>query len=166
MTGGAVQCSAFVSRRWIMIRTDLVAGAQPQSSPHARGTPHMDPGEPTSPTVHPRMRGEHARSQFLEPFLFGSSPHAQGTRPTAEHGAMPGRFIPARAGDTGIQHRCAATRTVHPRMRGEHSTITVARRRAAGSSPHAQGTPDMRRFAVGRERFIPACAGNTLRREH
>ena len=57
-----------------------------------------------------------------------------------------------------------ATAPVHPRVRGEHEQFVCAFVVAVGSSPRAWGTPRLP-FADGLAfRFIPACAGNTIRR--
>ncbi len=91
--------------------------------------------------VHPRSRGEHDASLRARAGTGGSSPLARGTRTCSCRWRAPGRFIPARAGNTSA-HRLRRCRSpVHPRSRGEHA------HRAA---------PD-----VGRLRFIPARAGNT-----
>ena len=54
------------------------------------------------------------------------------------------------------------SRPVHPRVRGEHTIHGLHFCAEFGSSPRARGTPvDARQFD-NRQRFIPACAGNTV----
>ncbi len=92
-----------------------------------------------------------------------SSPRVRGT-PFHRHARnLNTRFIPACAGNT---HRCDAserTKSVHPRVCGEHTgrPSTVCNER--GSSPRVRGTHLERDVVRLRERFIPACAGNTRR---
>ena len=151
------------------------------SSPHARGTPLGDTdgvprsrfipacagntlgsshGPPVVP-VHPRMRGEHSASTDAVKVENGSSPHARGTRCARSGRADSSRFIPACAGNTIERVDAVAADPVHPRMRGEHGLGIIGYKSANGSSPHALGTPPSDPAASGRNRFIPACAGNT-----
>jgi len=113
------------------------------SSPHARGTPYLIPNRRAINAVHPRMRGEHVAAMEISnnptrfipacaentspEFItstaqFGSSPHARGT--LTQSGAK------------------SSNSSVHPRMRGEHTT--------------------MQPILCVLLAFIPACAGNTL----
>ena len=92
--------------------------------------------------VHPRSRGEHP-----------SPPPPGVARP---------RFIPARAGNTSSINQRRGNTTVHPRSRGEHLPDGGGRRRKIGSSPLARGTRDLATTYLGKRRFIPARAGNTL----
>jgi len=112
--------------------------------------------------VHPRMRGEHLDGRHLSVDRNGSSPHARGTRSTSVPPYCVLRFIPACAGNTYSAGRPVPCPAVHPRMRGEHCQIQRAAKAAGGSSPHARGTllSELNDFSL--ERFIPACAGNTL----
>jgi len=151
------------------------------SSPHARGTRAAGVGaggarrfipacagntqRKTSmvrqSAVHPRMRGEH-RAYIPDVILSaGSSPHARGTRPGTRGDPARPRFIPACAGNTECSQPAAAIRTVHPRMRGEHVTMTMRQAVNPGSSPHARGTHAWAASGAQSHRFIPACAGNT-----
>ncbi len=94
----------------------------------------------------------------------GSSPPTRGTRTGGRLRPGESRFIPAHAGNTkaflfrGINH------SVHPRPRGEHASTATRYSLSSGSSPPTRGT---RRRAVARtagSRFIPAHAGNTVKK--
>ena len=74
------------------------------------------------------------------------------------------RFIPAGAGNTCTAKPQPLTSSVYPRWRGEH---TGGKRRIGakiGLSPLARGTRHDRTLSDRRRRFIPAGAGNTVRR--
>ena len=151
------------------------------SSPPARGTPHSAWRPPTqtrfipacagntrpwrsssnTPTVHPRLRGEHPMPPSNTTLAFGSSPPARGTRHDWTRTSNHSRFIPACAGNTATQSISTRSATVHPRLRGEHIRSNSSSRNGGGSSPPARGTP-ARGFPLELlRRFIPACAGNT-----
>ncbi len=112
--------------------------------------------------VHPRMRGEHRMSHAKSISSRGSSPHARGTRRIASAAADRPRFIPACAGNTVYAARIRSFLPVHPRMRGEHATTGGRIKETCGSSPHARGTPQFNAVHARHQRFIPACAGNTV----
>nr|CUV12158.1 conserved protein of unknown function [Ralstonia solanacearum] len=132
------------------------------SSPHARGTPACSLAHATTSTVHPRMRGEHVRIAFGCLDFRGSSPHARGTLGFYESTKIPSRFIPACAGNTTAGTSRTTSAPVHPRMRGEHGVLATISTSLYGSSPHARGTPRPPRRRCDPNRFIPACAGNTV----
>ena len=71
------------------------------------------------------------------------------------------RLIPARAGNTRIRAAGSASRSAHPRSRGEHWKFTMALVPAPGSSPLARGTHFQQGGDFARRRLIPARAGNT-----
>ena len=52
---------------------------------------------------------------------------------------------------------------VHPRLRGELGTPLGPVKQGAGSSPLARGTQCAYEFDKMLRRFIPACAGNSLK---
>ncbi len=113
-------------------------------------------------TVHPRIRGEHNIRNRRGIRNSGSSPHTRGTQlpDTRKNGAS--RFIPAYAGNTRYWSRWKPTRSVHPRIRGEHGNASGIDSYRYGSSPHTRGTRKRQYLCRGACRFIPAYAGNTL----
>ena len=121
-------------------------------------------GRPASPPhapVHPRSRGEHGDAPRSEAPSDGSSPLARGTRGRPLPDRRPGRFIPARAGNTGAHDGAASPSPVHPRSRGEHRDCSILLGDGGGSSPLARGTLPRRARRRRTPRFIPARAGNT-----
>ncbi len=112
-------------------------------------------------SVHPRMCGEH-RHGPREPMPgAGSSPHVRGTLQFPGDMLIQHRFIPACAGNTSFVNHSDGEMSVHPRMCGEHETLTICGHHLIGSSPHVRGTPSTRWCIACPHRFIPACAGNT-----
>ena len=98
-------------------------------------------------------------------FLFscGSSPRARGTPGRPPVRQRPARFIPACAGNTPCRQALRKHCSVHPRVRGEHFSYGRAVVLYFGSSPRARGTRSEEQPLVKLDRFIPACAGNTVR---
>ena len=72
------------------------------------------------------------------------------------------RFIPACAGNTKDDDPLGVTRAVHPRVCGEHRRHPALALSQPGSSPRVRGTPDAVLYEHTGDRFIPACAGNTV----
>ena len=117
---------------------------------------------PARCAVHPRIRGERRSQPLVLTQGHGSSPHTRGTRPLCGAYLPHIRFIPAYAGNAGIDLRKLALDTVHPRIRGERCVrcpLTVC---YAGSSPHTRGTRRANRARNNGYRFIPAYAGNAI----
>ena len=139
---------------------DPIAGVDSGSSPHARGTGAsvslwMDESRfipacagnsifgqdvNRANAVHPRMRGEQYMLLNLAPNSFGSSPHARGTVLPVFCNNNNWRFIPACAGNRTSNPNNLSQKTVHPRMRGEQSFLSLFSFTNPGSSPHARGT--------------------------
>ena len=117
----------------------------------------------TTAAVHPRVRGEHSLLVEITPATIGSSPRARGTPIISPSELRLVRFIPACAGNTFTASLIPAISSVHPRVRGEHCASVSSIARHAGSSPRARGTPGIGRRTVRASRFIPACAGNTMK---
>ncbi len=112
-------------------------------------------------TVHPRGRGEHVFASATKTSTTGSSPRARGTPASCSPSCRRSRFIPAGAGNTNRSPTQEATKTVHPRGRGEHPEAVRNLDGADGSSPRARGTLIAPAIHRELERFIPAGAGNT-----
>ena len=113
-------------------------------------------------TAHPRSRGEH---HLDGPHLHhggGSSPLARGTRLGAAESRLSARLIPARAGNTPMNHKTLVEISAHPRSRGEHQDRPCFYAPFAGSSPLARGTRSPAAPLHRTARLIPARAGNTV----
>ena len=70
------------------------------------------------------------------------------------------RFIPACAGNASKAALPSCRQSVHPRVCGERISGKPAAVGWRGSSPRVRGTQPKMREQRGRDRFIPACAGN------
>ena len=101
----------------------LVYSAQSRFIPAYAGNTSRTPARPDTPTVHPRIRGEHFIDQKPVVFVAGSSPHTRGTQDRRLRAVSVERFIPAYAGNTSTHDLCDNLQPVHPRIRGEHVRI-------------------------------------------
>ena len=117
-------------------------------------------------SVHPRVCGEHLNCAFHTSTVCGSSPRVRGTRALLAQGFSRHRFIPACAGNTWGGRAGPSRFPVHPRVCGEHQLSIIAAVGVPGSSPRVRGTPRRSKAHADVVRFIPACAGNTLRAAH
>ena len=107
------------------------------------------------------MCGEHIVANRNCGSVQGSSPHVRGARAGRARPAGPSGIIPACAGSTGHSRFRVLLIRDHPRMCGEHRSLTDSLSPARGSSPHVRGAlPDL---VPGVEEggIIPACAGST-----
>ena len=114
---------------------------------------------------HPRIRGEHPCLLIGEPLGAGSSPHTRGARRRKTRSSLSSRIIPAYAGSTRRPAWSTGGATDHPRIRGEHGTLSFAGLSKTGSSPHTRGAPAARSPPLQRRRIIPAYAGSTIHHE-
>ena len=97
----------------------------------------------------------------MDALQVGSAPHARGTHARSLRGARHFRFSPACAGNTALFAARSTSRSVQPRMRGEHNVPIRMPVLSYGSAPHARGTPGDACSIGLSDRFSPACAGNT-----
>src|SRR5690606_41689813 len=95
----------------------------------------------SSPSAHPRWRGEHPTSLSSTASGAGSSPLARGTPIEAGARLRICGFIPAGAGNTRAEGVLLDIAAVHPRWRGEHQNPATTAASLTGSSPLARGTP-------------------------
>ena len=120
------------------------------------------PPNPKRP-VHPRVCGEQAMTFPFPPPWCGSSPRVRGTVLSAVSIGASHRFIPACAGNRQSDARKAFVSAVHPRVCGEQLCSGLFFSSRPGSSPRVRGTDLWRLVVCLVARFIPACAGNSLR---
>ena len=114
-----------------------------------------------TPSVHPRVCGEHQRQNLDLDSPDGSSPRMRGTHEHRASGHRRGWFIPAYAGNTAGDPCPPLPFAVHPRVCGEHELADVLIRILNGSSPRMRGTRWLSSWHGQMHRFIPAYAGNT-----
>ena len=126
----------------------------------AGNTPPVDFDGSEAP-AHPRSRGEHCGVINHALAFTGSSPLARGTLLRQLAGAVHGRLIPARAGNTYVVDMSIVASAAHPRSRGEHLMVSHSPAAFCGSSPLARGPHLDLRSVHGGFRLIPARAGNT-----
>ena len=129
--------------------------------PACAGSTRRERRSPPRRRDHPRMRGEHLRSENEPTDHAGSSPHARGARFDASGKYRSHGIIPACAGSTPARFRRGTPWRDHPRMRGEHFWSASKRALQLGSSPHARGAPTPSRATSSDGGIIPACAGST-----
>ena len=91
----------------------------------------------------------------------GSSPHTRGARTRGSCPSTGRGIIPAYAGSTSMTGSRSSSSADHPRIRGEHQTMSVEQSVANGSSPHTRGAPDTGLVTDLPARIIPAYAGST-----
>ena len=151
------------------------------SSPRVRGTPDHAPGPSRIHGIipacagntrglrrssehirdHPRVCGEHWYRNVHVATFPGSSPRVRGTPRVVLCRRRGAGIIPACAGNTSSCRPLRASRRDHPRVCGEHSTLSPLWAAKSGSSPRVRGTLlAVTVFAVVLG-IIPACAGNT-----
>ena len=160
----------------------LSLGHYTGSSPRVRGTPRLAPpcraGQGIIPACagntligiitsgvgrdHPRVCGEHPYRHHHQRCRTGSSPRVRGTLPSTPLARNPPGIIPACAGNTSVHIRPGGARRDHPRVCGEHQSITPTMVETQGSSPRVRGTLETTPFQVFFALIIPACAGNTV----
>ena len=108
---------------------------------------------------HPRIRGEHAMALGDGRLGEGSSPHTRGARGAGPLDGGRERIIPAYAGSTRRGCRPVPRSRDHPRIRGEHRTVTPGMRPPPRSSPHARGAPPRRACRSSGPRDHPRIRG-------
>ena len=126
----------------------------------AGNRPHAPEGRTGRP-VHPRVCGEQRTNFASDSDGAGSSPRVRGTDQAFEPPINVPRFIPACAGNRFSRLLHSTTVPVHPRVCGEQPCFTRRLIHFFGSSPRVRGTDNADIKSERRDRFIPACAGNS-----
>ena len=111
--------------------------------------------------AHPRSRGENGLRRRAAALRVGSSPLTRGKRsafPTCSYSL---RLIPAHAGKTSTTCGTRASRSAHPRSRGENYERKTGQPITSGSSPLTRGKQHPRQPRRHLKRLIPAHAGKT-----
>ena len=137
---------------------------RPRFIPAGAGNTQTSTTAPLLCAVYPRWRGEHDNCGVTVSNSAGLSPLARGTLLRLDFPLLRNRFIPAGAGNTFPQPGEYPCTTVYPRWRGEHTPTASHSLRPCGLSPLARGTHKGFNTFFWLSRFIPAGAGNTLRR--
>ena len=75
---------------------------------------------------HPRIRGEHVQCLTIRPVERGSPPHTRGTLIDGAKGLASFGITPAYAGNTNYFYRTGCKCGDHPRIRGEHKSVSIA----------------------------------------
>src|SRR5262245_140895 len=131
-------------------------------TPACAGTTPQPKGQSAPAAVHPRVRGDNDTSMPSHKPTAGSPPRARGQPCTRSRNTGVSRFTPACAGTTLSHHHRPWHRSVHPRVRGDNSTVCEAAVLLVGSPPRARGQLTHEFVEPITRRFTPACAGTTL----
>ena len=114
----------------------------------------------TNMAGHPRVGGEQIAGRCRTREATGSSPRGRGTEPSDAGRCLPGRVIPAWAGNRAITTTASWLWPGHPRVGGEQIRKRPVAKFSAGSSPRGRGTETDDAVGVRGLRVIPAWAGN------
>ena len=94
--------------------------------------------------------------------IHGSPPHGRGAPDAARYDGAANGLTPAWAGSTiSRQHLCVPF-WAHPRMGGEHGSMTLAAHKYGGSPPHGRGALGVSTFIHHSTGLTPAWAGSTF----
>ncbi len=118
-------------------------------------------GTESSPSDHPRSRGEYNAGPKFAKGPIGSSPLSRGIRVGPDPYRSRRRIIPALAGNTEFSGDDDHLQGDHPRSRGEYAEHPAGGDCGEGSSPLSRGIHVRYVAEVGGVRIIPALAGNT-----
>ena len=111
---------------------------------------------------HPRVCGEHTASTQVLRRSLGSSPRMRGTPQVGGVIIAVKGIIPAYAGNTLPAVTSLSSSRDHPRVCGEHCTVSWPYLVHEGSSPRMRGTLFLLFIVYYLWGIIPAYAGNTL----
>ena len=110
---------------------------------------------------HPRVCGEHSATLLPMLLIVGSSPRMRGAPSTLLRGSAALGIIPAYAGSTGNTVVQGYIDGDHPRVCGEHRSLSARPTDTWGSSPRMRGALVLHPPAPALRGIIPAYAGST-----
>ena len=140
-------------------RTGFTAHDNPRSIPACAGEPWFCEWKSTRPGVYPRLCGGTQCRIGQSCLQNGLSPPVRGNRDrTARYGIGMGS-IPACAGEPPAVRPADGHEGVYPRLCGGTSIPVTPPALCRGLSPPVRGNPCRRGRNGGRQRSIPACAG-------
>ena len=114
--------------------------------------------------VHPRIRGEDNEALARKAAGWGSPPHTRGRSESHQQREARGRFTPAYAGKIMKATLFFIPSWVHPRIRGEDTTLWDLFGSDEGSPPHTRGRSFISSPDSVFPRFTPAYAGKISNR--
>ena len=129
---------------------------------HAGQTDASTVGEATS-MDHPRACGANSIAAASRSASAGSSPRMRGKHPETNRRGVPGRIIPAHAGQTLSVLKASISTPDHPRACGANERPEFRVVGGHGSSPRMRGKRPAKGRQLERGRIIPAHAGQTTR---
>ena len=129
------------------------------SIPACAGEPKAIRPDSTLPGVYPRVCGGTSDATAWRRAWRGLSPRVRGNLKTSKNQPPLCRSIPACAGEPRTPRRDEVAKRVYPRVCGGTCWNGRQRWTIGGLSPRVRGNPRRRRRPAGRQRSIPACAG-------
>ena len=131
--------------------------------PACAGETYLRQSERWCRTVHPRVCGGNEDPAPVHHPPRGTSPRVRGKHWLKPSLLQASRYIPACAGETEV--RCLQTEPgwVHPRVCGGNRANVYLGLFVIGTSPRVRGKPSGNSGSASFVRYIPACAGETIR---
>ena len=109
------------------------------SSPHTRGAHQLRITSEVKLGIIPAYAGSTTHIEAPRCPQMGSSPHTRGAQIISCSRFVPAGIIPAYAGSTSGCPCLSTFSWDHPRIRGEHSRLSMSSTPTEGSSPHTRG---------------------------
>ena len=130
-----------------------------RSIPACAGEPSGSGPSDSGSGVYPRVCGGTRAEQEEQWRVQGLSPRVRGNRGVAPWAVTDRGSIPACAGEPRRADHVSGRGAVYPRVCGGTLSIGGYLWRESGLSPRVRGNPGVRPCRRGRDRSIPACAG-------
>ena len=112
-------------------------------------------------STHPRVGRDHCATDTFGLAAGGSPPRRRGALALAPAPGGRVRFTPASAGTTLVRRWLRPSRSVHPRLGGDHDSPLMMAPEEVGSPPRRRGPRRSSPDGIQEPRFTPASAGTT-----